>query len=56
VPAVVIVGAEKCLEGVQMNWANFLVNQCLIECIEAQEKGTKFHYLAYDFDSTSRMT
>jgi hypothetical protein len=27
-----------------MNWATFLVNQFLTDCIEAQEKGTKFHY------------
>jgi hypothetical protein len=27
-----------------MNWATFLVNQFLQDCIEAQEKGTKFHY------------
>jgi hypothetical protein len=27
-----------------MNWATFLVNQFLQDCIEVQEKGTKFHY------------
>jgi hypothetical protein len=27
-----------------MNWATFLVNQFLIDCIEAQEKGMEFHY------------
>jgi hypothetical protein len=44
VPATVIAATEKCIEGVQMNWATFLVNQFLKDCIEAQEKGTKFHY------------
>jgi hypothetical protein len=44
VPAAVIAAVEKCIEGVQMNWATFLVNQFLQDCIEAQEKGTKFHY------------
>jgi hypothetical protein len=27
-----------------MNWATFLVNQFLTDCIEAQEKGTKIHF------------
>jgi hypothetical protein len=29
VPTAVIAAAEKCVEGVQMNWATFLVNQFL---------------------------
>jgi hypothetical protein len=29
VPAAVIAAIEKCVEGVQMNWATFLVNQFL---------------------------
>jgi hypothetical protein len=44
VPVAVIAAAEKCMEGVQMNWATFLVNQFLTDCIEAQEKGIEFHY------------
>jgi hypothetical protein len=27
-----------------MNWAMFLLNQILIDCEEAQDKGTEFHY------------
>jgi hypothetical protein len=27
-----------------MNWETFLINQILTACIEAHEKGTKFHY------------
>jgi hypothetical protein len=27
-----------------MNWATFFLNQFLIDCEEAQDKGTKFHY------------
>jgi hypothetical protein len=37
--ATMIASAEKCTEGVQMNWATFLV-----DCMEAQEKGIEFHY------------
>jgi hypothetical protein len=44
VSTTVITAVEKCAEGVQMNWAMFLVNQFLIDCTEAQEKGMKFHY------------
>jgi len=40
--AAVIAIAEKCVEGIQMNWAMFLVNQFLIDYIDTQEKGTKF--------------
>jgi hypothetical protein len=44
VSAGVIEAAEKCVEGVQMNWATFLLNHFLMDCKEAQYKGTKFHY------------
>ena len=27
-----------------MNWLTFLLNQFLIDCEEAQDKGTEFHY------------
>jgi hypothetical protein len=27
-----------------MNWAMFLLNQFLIDCEEARDKGTEFHY------------
>jgi hypothetical protein len=56
VPTAVIAAVEKCIEGVQMNWATFLVNQFLQDCIEAQEKGTKFHYAwLVDFYCVGRM-
>jgi hypothetical protein len=32
VPAGVIVVVEKCVEGVSMSWAPFLLNQFLIDC------------------------
>jgi hypothetical protein len=40
VPTMVIAAAEQCVEGVQMNWETFLLNQFLIDCEEAQDKGT----------------
>jgi glutamate synthase domain-containing protein 2 len=40
VPTGVIETTEKCVTGVQMNWATFLVNQFLMDCREAQDKGT----------------
>jgi hypothetical protein len=27
-----------------MNWATFLVNQFLVDCTEAWDKGMEFHY------------
>jgi hypothetical protein len=44
VPTGMIVAAEKCVEGVTMSWASFLLNQFLIDCMEAQDKGMEFHY------------
>jgi hypothetical protein len=44
VPARVIAVAEKCVAGVMMNWSTFMVNQFLMDCREAHEKGTEFHY------------
>jgi hypothetical protein len=41
----VIATVERCIPGVMMNWSTFLVNQFLMDCREAQEKGTKFHYV-----------
>jgi hypothetical protein len=34
---VVITSAKKCVEGIQMNWANFLRNQFLQDCTEAHK-------------------
>jgi hypothetical protein len=44
VPTTVIATSQRCVEGVQMNCATFLLNQFLIECEEAQDKGIEFHY------------
>jgi hypothetical protein len=44
VPVTVIATTERCVEGIQMNWETFLLNQFLIDCEEAQDKGTEFHY------------
>jgi hypothetical protein len=34
----------KCVEGLQMNWASYLVNQLEKDCREAQDKGYEFHF------------
>jgi hypothetical protein len=34
----------KCAEGLQMNWAKYLVNQLEIDCREAQDQGNEFHF------------
>jgi hypothetical protein len=36
--------AGKCVEGMQMNWANYLVNELEKDCHEAQDLGYEFHY------------
>jgi hypothetical protein len=36
--------AGKCAEGLQMNWAQYLVNQLEIDCREAQDQGYDFHF------------
>lgn len=43
VPAMVIVLAEQCAQGVQFNWAQFLCEEFLTN-YEAQEQGKAFHY------------
>jgi hypothetical protein len=43
-PTTVIEVIEKCIEGVQMNWVTFLLNQFLIDYEETQYQGTDFHY------------
>jgi hypothetical protein len=35
---------EKCVEGLQMNWAKYLVNQLELDCREAQDQGYEFHF------------
>jgi hypothetical protein len=34
----------KCVEGLQMNWASYLVNQLELDCREAQDQGYEFHF------------
>ena len=36
--------AGKCMEGIQMNWVQYLVNQLEIDCREAQDQGYDFHF------------
>jgi hypothetical protein len=36
--------AGKCVEGMQMNWANYLVKELEKDCCEAQDLGYEFHY------------
>ena len=44
VPVGVIDSNKKCVERVSMNWVPFLLNQFLINSMEAQDKGMEFHY------------
>jgi hypothetical protein len=34
----------KCVEGMQMNWASYLVNELEKYCREAQDLGYEFHF------------
>jgi hypothetical protein len=36
--------ARKCVGGMQMNWAIYLVNQLEKYCYEAQDQGYEFHF------------
>jgi hypothetical protein len=36
--------AGKCVEGLQMNWVSFLINQLEKDCREAQDQGYEFHF------------
>jgi hypothetical protein len=36
--------AGKCVEGIHMNWANYLVNEIEKDFHEAHDLGYKFHY------------
>jgi hypothetical protein len=33
----------KCVEGMQMNWVSYLVNELEKDCREAQDLGYEFH-------------
>jgi len=45
--ASVIVLADQCTKGVQLNWVKFLCDEFLTNCREAQEKGKTFHYACF---------
>jgi hypothetical protein len=34
----------KCVEGIQMNWVKYLVNQLKLDYHEAQDQGYEFHF------------
>jgi hypothetical protein len=36
--------AGKCVEGMQMNWVSYLVNELEKDCREAQDQGYEFHF------------
>jgi hypothetical protein len=36
--------AGKCIEGMQRNWASYLVNQLDQDYHEAQDQGYEFHF------------
>jgi hypothetical protein len=36
--------AEKCVEGLQMNWEKYLVNQLELDFREAHDQGYEFHF------------
>jgi hypothetical protein len=35
----------KCVEGLQMNWVKYLVNQLELDCHKAQHQGYKFNFI-----------
>jgi hypothetical protein len=43
-PTGVIAVVVQCAKGVVLSWAPYLLNQFLIDCRDAQDNGTKFHY------------
>jgi len=45
VPALVVVLAAQCAEGVHFNLANYLCSEFHANCREAQEQGKTFHYM-----------
>ena len=36
--------SRKCVEGMHMNWASYLVNALEKDCHEAQDQGYEFHF------------
>jgi hypothetical protein len=45
VSAGVVEVAEKCVKGISMRWAPYLLNSFLKDCKDTQDWGSKFHYL-----------
>jgi hypothetical protein len=43
-PVGVIIVVVQCEKGVMFIWAPYILNQFLIDCIDAQDNGTKLHY------------
>ena len=39
-----IIAAELCAIGVQLNWSQYILNEMLADAKEEQEKGIPFHY------------
>jgi hypothetical protein len=35
---------RRCVEGLEMNWVKYLVNQMELDCCEAQDQGYEFHF------------
>lgn len=44
VPAPLVALVEQCMKEVQFNWAEFLYEEFLANCKEAQEQGKTLHY------------
>jgi hypothetical protein len=44
VMAFIVTLTGKCVEGMEMNWASFLINQLEKDCYEAQDQGYDFHF------------
>jgi hypothetical protein len=44
VPAGVIAVAAQCAEGTSVSWVPYLLNMFQVDCKDAQDLGTKFHY------------
>jgi hypothetical protein len=44
VPAGVIAVASQCAEGTFVSWVPYLLNMFQVDCKDAQDLGTKFHY------------
>jgi hypothetical protein len=43
-PTGVIAVVAQCTKGVMFSWAPYLLNQFLVDCRDAQDNGTEFHY------------